>query len=134
MNKKLTAFCIFLAALTAGCGVNGRWESVSLKPEIARDKFRLTGSPSEGLGFRKTIITFYEDSTYYAETFYGPNLQTSTGQWERDNKILTIVDEMGKPHTYDLNLDDWDNSMRLTRRIEGTEVILELRRLPLEKE
>ena len=132
-SLKVAALCIFLMIMPAGCGLPGRWESVSFKPEVARDKFRLFGPAAEGLGFRKTILTLHKDKSYSAETYYGTYVQLSDGNWEREKRKLNLIDKMGKPYSFDYKIYDWGNSLRLTRQLQGTDMILEMQRIPYKK-
>ncbi|MDD5459116.1 MAG: hypothetical protein PHF37_06970 [Phycisphaerae bacterium] len=126
---------IFLTLpLTSGCGIEGRWESKSFKPEIARDKFRLMGPTIDSLGFRKTTIVFAPNGRFNAQAVYGNRTENSNGEWELSKGKLTLIDEAGHPYTYDIKLKDFNTAINLTRRIEGTDVILTLRKVPFEND
>jgi hypothetical protein len=120
--------CCILLVLFSGCGLPGRWETESFKPELAREDFVFLGTDAGGLGFKRTNITFYEDGRYDAEIYYGTELYRSSGDWERYNSKLTFVDMSGKPYTYDIELKDFDNKLRLITPIKGTDVILTMKR------
>jgi len=127
-------FACSILAFLSGCGIEGKWESRSFKPEIARDKFRLMGPAIDSLGFRKTAITFMPDGRFDAETVYGNRVENTSGEWGLYKTKLTLIDEDGRPYTYDMKLKDWNTTLKLTRLIEGTDVILTLKKVPYEKE
>jgi len=125
MTMRIAGCCVLLAFFS-GCGLPGRWETETFKPELARESFAFLGTDPQGLGFKRTNITFYEDGRYDAEIYYGTELHRSSGDWERYDSKLTFVDADGKPYTYDIELKD--NKLRLVTPIKGTDVILTMRR------
>jgi hypothetical protein len=133
-SLKVAAINICLLIILSGCSLPGRWESVSFKPDVAKNKFRLLGPAGEGLEFRKTILTLNKDKSYSAETYYGTYVELSDGKWERQDGKLTLIDKLGNPYKYNYKIYDGGNSLRLTRQLEGTDMILELHRTPYKKE
>jgi hypothetical protein len=127
MIRKTVGLCV-LATVFSGCGLPGRWETESFKPELARESFVFLGADPQGLGFRRTNITFYHDGRYDAEIYYGMELHRSSGDWERYDGKLTFVDMNGKPYTYDVQTRSFSNEMRLITGIKGTDAILTMRR------
>lgn len=132
MTRVKTVLCVCLLAMLTGCGIDGRWETVSFEPDVARDDFRLADKPNGEDGFTKAIITLYEDGTYVADVYYGTTVDQSKGQWQHRKDKLTLTNEDGESFTYEIDVSGWGSKLEMVRQIKGTEVTLELRRLPLE--
>lgn len=108
--------------------MTGKWKSYALDPEIARDEYRPLGALARR-EFTAAEFTLREDHSYHAEVSYGPDVNKSHGTWERRGEKLTFVDADGAAFTFDYPLEDSDATLKLTRRMEGTAVVLTLRRI-----
>ena len=116
------------ALMCSGCGLTGQWASTSLEPEIARDEFRLFDSMRDGREFTKATVDLHDDGTYSAEVYYGEKIEQSTGTWESAGRKLTFVDSRGRSQTYEYTLSGDHKKLTIVREIEGTDVVLELKR------
>lgn len=117
-----------LATLATGCGMTGKWSSVQLEPEIARNEFRMFAADGISHDFTKANLVLAEEGTYSGEAFYGDHVHRSSGTWEKKGDVLTLVDSGGAASSFDADLDAGGNKLKLTRRIEGTDVVLTLER------
>jgi hypothetical protein len=133
MNRQLWTHGVALGLLilvAGGCGIPGTWRSVSLEPEVARNEFLLFRSAAiPEHEFTRATIMISDDATYSAEVYYGQHLHRSTGTWEKtDDETLTFVDSKGAAFTYETELSRDHKELTLTKRVEGSNVKLVLRR------
>ena len=133
MQMKRFRFCLGLVSLclfVAGCAtVVGKWESESLYPEMARDQFQLFKSDGDSGDFIRAKVTFKQDKTYLAEVYYTTGNELYRGNWEYDEgRRLTMNDEKYGTHSYSAKLSGDGKSLKLTRRIKGSNVVLTLAR------
>ncbi len=121
----LVSYCLFVA----GCAtVVGKWESESLYPEMARDQFQVFKSDGDRGDFIRAKVTFKQDKTYLAEVYYTAGNDLCRGTWEYDAGRLTMSDEEHGRYSYTASLSGDGKSLKLTRRIKGSNVVLTLAR------
>jgi hypothetical protein len=128
MKRRIFACSIALVLSTViGC-MTGTWTYDSMEPEMARDDYRMFGPTFPGQEFTNVTLRLHDDGTYHGTAYYGEDVQNSTGTWKYRDGKLTLVDRSGGAYTWDADLKKSGQELELERTMEGTDVILTLKR------
>lgn len=119
--------CVAALVSASGCAtLTGRWSGDDLKPEMARDQFKLL-RPSEQSGRLVSVeLRLQQDGSYTAELNYDGRIEQSLGTWKvDDNRYLTFVDKDGRSYGYSIRRPN-DNTLEMLKGIKGTDATLTL--------
>lgn len=119
--------CVAALLPASGCAtLAGRWSGDDLKPEMARDQFKLL-RPSEQSGRLVSVeLRLQQDGSYTAELNYDGRIEQSLGTWKvDDNRYLTFVDKDGRSYGYSIRRPN-DNTLEMLKGIKGTDATLTL--------
>jgi hypothetical protein len=89
----------------SGCSIAGRWEAVSVKPDMAMDKFPLQ------------MVTFDNEGMYSSTCTMEGSTETSTGQYTWNGMKLEITPKDGTTRTYN-GYQRLDGKLVLSRKGE----------------
>lgn len=123
--------CLSALVSLSGCAsIVGRWSGSELKPEMARDQFKLL-RPTEHPGRLVSVdLRLQQDGSYTAELNYDGNVEQSLGTWKCNlNNYLTFVDTGGKSYGYTVRRPD-DQTIQMVKGIKGTDATLTLKKQP----
>lgn len=120
-----------LLAGTSGCAtLAGHWTGDSLKPEMARDQFKLLRPDAQPGKFVSADIRLQQDGTYMADVNYDGRLEHNMGTWKYDSKgFLNLVDKQGNSYGYGVRKVD-DQTIQVVKSIKGSDVSLTLKKQP----
>jgi hypothetical protein len=116
---------------SSGCAtLAGRWTGDSLKPEMARDQFKLL-VPAEKAGkFVSVDLRLQSDGTCTADVNYDGKSEPFVGTWKDDGKgFVNFVDKKGNTYGYAVRRVD-DQTIEIVRSVKGTDVTLTLKKQP----
>jgi hypothetical protein len=135
-NLKRSGMFSGLLALTvlagsSGCAtLAGRWTGDSLKPEMARDQFKLLRPAEQSGKFVSADLRLQPDGSYTAEVNYDGKVERFMGSWKYDDKgFVTFVDKQGNSYGYAVRKVD-DQTIQLIKSVKGTDVTLTLKKQP----
>lgn len=116
---------------SSGCAsLAGRWTGDSLKPEMARDQFKLLRPAEQPGKFVSADLRLQQDGTYTAEVNYDGKIERFMGTWKYDDKgFLNFVDKQGNSYGYAVRKVD-DETIQLIKGVKGTDVTLTLKKQP----
>ena len=123
--------CLGAVVGLSGCAsLAGRWSGNELRPEMARDQFKLL-RPAERPGkLVSADIRLQQDGSYTAELNYDGMVEQSLGTWKTDDKgYLTFVDKQGSSYGYAIRRVD-DQTIQMVKGIKGTDATLTLKKQP----
>lgn len=89
-----------LLSLTAGCSMVGKWSLTNVEPSAARRDFQYE------------VLTLEKDGSFYAEA-KEPTTRTTSGTYSHKDKMLTLAEHNGDKHTYEAELLESGNKLRL---------------------
>ncbi len=123
--------CLGAVVGLSGCAsFAGRWSGNELKPEMARDQFKLLRPAEQSGKLVSADIRLQHDGSYTAELNYDGNIEQSLGTWKYDGKgYLSFVDKQGRGYGYAIRRLD-DQTIRMVRSIKGTDATLTLKKQP----
>ncbi|MFN0134922.1 MAG: hypothetical protein ACKVS9_02265 [Phycisphaerae bacterium] len=119
--------CVGALLAASGCAtLAGRWSGDDLKPEMARDQFKLL-RPTEQSGRLVSVeLRLQDDGSYTAELNYDGRIEQSLGTWKvDDNGYLSFVDKDGKSYGYAIRRPNGD-TLEMLKGIKGTDATLTL--------
>ena len=116
---------------SSGCvNLTGRWTGDSLKPEMARDQFKLLRPAEQPGKFVSADLRLQQDGTYTAELNYDGKVERYMGTWKYDDKgFLNLNDTHGNSYGYAVRKVD-DQTLELIKAIKGSDVTLKLKKQP----
>ena len=137
VTKPLTAGLILVALLPGCADLSGKWTSVALDPEMARDQFLLLRPRGYRGDFLRAVINLRTDETYTAEVYYAGDLSFSSGGWSVLGDRLRLMDSEYGAHAYRIQVARDGGTLEIIQPIKGTDVRLIMRRekplIPLPK-
>ncbi|MBN1967698.1 MAG: hypothetical protein JW910_23785 [Anaerolineae bacterium] len=123
--------CLGAVVGLSGCvNLAGRWMGDELRPEMARDQYKLL-RPTEQPGRLVSVdLRLQQDGSYTAELNYDGDIVQSLGNWKyADRGYLSFVDKQGRSYGYDIRRPN-DQTMEMVKSIKGTDATLTLKRQP----
>ena len=116
---------------SSGCAsLAGRWTGDTLKPEMARDQFKLLRPAEQPGKFVSADLRLQNDGTYTADVNYDGKVAHFMGSWKYDDKgFLNLNDKQGNSYGYAVRKVD-DQTIQLIKGIKGTDVTLTLKKQP----
>lgn len=123
--------CLGAVISLSGCvSLAGRWAGGDLKPEMARDQFRLLRPTDQSGKLVSADVRLQDDGSYTAELTYDGKIEQSLGTWKLDAKgYLTFVDKQGRSFGYTVRRPN-DQTIELVKGIKGTDATLTLKKQP----
>ena len=123
--------CLGVLVSSAGCvSYAGRWSGSELRPEMARDQFKLLRPADQSGKLVSVDLRLQQDGSYTAELNYDGRVEQSLGTWKCDDKgYLTFVDKQGSSYGYAIRRVD-DQTIQMVKGIKGTDATLTLRKQP----
>jgi len=123
--------CLGVLVSSAGCvSYAGRWSGNELKPEMARDQFKLLRPTDQPGKLVSADLRLQQDGSYTAELNYDGNIEQSLGTWKYDDKgYLSFVDKQGRGYGYAIRRLD-DRTIQMVKSIKGTDATLTLKKQP----
>lgn len=119
-----------LAGSTGCVSLAGRWTGDTLKPEMAREQFKLLRPAEEPGKFVSADLRLQPDGSFTAEVNYDGKLEQHMGTWKYDDKgFLNLNDKKGNSYGYAAKKVD-DQTLQLIKAIKGTDVTLTLKKQP----
>jgi hypothetical protein len=125
-----------LLCLGAGVGLSGcvslagRWTGDELRPEMAREQFKLLRPTDQSGKLVSVDLRLQQDGSYTAELNYDGKVEQSLGTWKCDDKgYLTFVDKQGRGYGYAVRRPN-DQTIELVKGIKGTDATLTLKKQP----
>ena len=125
------SLCLGAVVSLCGCAsLAGRWSGNELRPEMARDQFKLL-RPAEQPGKLVSVdLRLQQDGSYTAELNYDGQVEQSLGTWKCDAKgYLSFVDKQGRGYGYAIRRVD-DQTIQMVKGIKGTDATLTLTKRP----
>jgi hypothetical protein len=115
----------------SGCvSLAGRWAGNELKPEMARDQFKLLRPTDQSGKLVSADLRLQRDGSYTAELNYDGKVEQSLGTWKYDDKsYLTFVDKQGRSYGYAVRRPN-DQTIEMVKGIKGTDATLTLKKQP----
>jgi hypothetical protein len=115
----------------SGCvSLAGRWTGNELKPEMARDQFKLLRPTDQSGKLVSADLRLQRDGSYTAELNYDGQVEQSLGTWKTDDKgYLTFVDKQGRSYGYAVRRPN-DQTIEMVKGIKGTDATLTLKKQP----
>lgn len=116
---------------SSGCAsLAGRWTGDALKPEMARDQFKLLVPADKPGKFVSVDLRLQKDGTCTADVNYDGKIEPFAGTWKDDGKgFLNFTDKKGNAYGYGVRKVD-DNTIEIVKSIKGTDVTLTLKKQP----
>ena len=123
--------CLGVLVSSAGCvSYAGRWSGNELRPEMARDQFKLLRPTDQSGRLVSADLRLQQDGSYTAELNYDGNIEQSLGTWKYDDKgYLSFVDKQGRGYGYAIRRLD-DQTIQMVKSIKGTDATLTLKKQP----
>ena len=123
--------CLGAVVGLSGCAsLAGRWSGNELRPEMARDQFKLLRPTEQSGKLVSADLRLQQDGSYTAELNYDGNIEQSLGTWKYDDKgYLSFVDKQGRGYGYALRRLD-DQTIQMVKSIKGTDATLTLTKQP----
>ena len=123
--------CLGAVVGLSGCvTLAGRWTGSELRPEMARDQFKLLRPAEQSGKLVSADIRLQQDGSYTAELNYDGMVEQSLGTWKTDDKgYLTFVDKQGRGYGYAIRRVD-DQTIQMVKGIKGTDATLTLTKRP----
>lgn len=123
--------CLGVVVAPFGCvSLAGRWSGNELRPEMARDQFKLLRPTDQSGKLVSADIRLQQDGSYTAELNYDGRVEQSLGTWKYNALgYLTFVDKRGRSFGYDIRRPD-DQTIEMVKGIKGTDATLTLRKQP----
>ena len=123
--------CLAAAVSLCGCaGLAGRWGGDELRPEMARDQFKLLRPADQAGRLVSADLRLQHDGSYTAELNYDGRVEQSLGTWKLDaDSYLTFVDKQGRSYGYAIRRVD-DQTIQMVKGIKGTDATLTLTKWP----
>ena len=122
-----------LGAVVGLCGcasLAGRWSGSELRPEMARDQFKLLRPTEQSGKLVSADLRLQQDGSYTAELNYDGQVEQSLGTWKYDDKgYLSFVDKQGRSYGYGIRRPN-DETIQMVKSIKGTDAILTLKKQP----
>ena len=130
--RVLGGFLCFGAAVSLGgcASLAGRWSGDELRPEMARDQFKLLRPADQAGRLVSADVRLQHDGSYTAELNYDGRVEQSLGTWKCDAEgYLTFVDKQGRSYGYAVRRPD-DRTIQMVKGIKGTDATLTLTKRP----
>ena len=123
--------CLGAVVGLSGCvSLAGRWAGNELKPEMARDQFKLLRPTDQSGKLVSADLRLQRDGSYTAELNYDGKVEQSLGTWKYDEKsYLTFVDKQGRSYGYAVRRPN-DQTIEMVKGIKGTDATLTLKKQP----
>ena len=123
--------CLGAMVAPSGCAsLAGRWSGNELRPEMARDQFKLLRPTDQSGKLVSADIRLQQDGSYTAELNYDGRVEQSLGTWKYNALgYLTFVDKHGRSFGYDIRRPD-DQTIEMVKGIKGTDATLTLKKQP----
>ena len=123
--------CLGAVVGLSGCvSLTGRWSGSELRPEMARDQFKLLRPTDQSGKLVSVDLRLQQDGSYTAELNYDGNIEQSLGTWKYDDKgYLSFVDKQGRSYGYAVRRPN-DQTIELVKGIKGTDATLTLKKQP----
>jgi len=123
--------CLGAVVGLSGCAtLAGRWAGSELRPEMARDQFKLLRPADQPGKLVSVDFRLQQDGSYTAELNYDGKVEQSLGTWKYDDKgYLTFVDKHGSSYGYAVRRPN-DQTIELVKGIKGTDATLTLKKQP----
>ena len=123
--------CLGAVVGLSGCAtLAGRWTGNELRPEMARDQFKLLRPTDQSGKLVSADLRLQQDGSYTAELNYDGKVEQSLGTWKCDEKgYLTFVDKQGRSYGYAVRRPN-DQTIELVKGIKGTDATLTLTKRP----
>ena len=123
--------CLGAVVGSSGCvNLTGRWMGDELKPEMARDQYKLLRPTEQSGRLVSADIRLQKDGSYTAELNYDGTIVESLGNWKyADKGYLSFVDKQGRSYGYDIRRPD-DETIQMVKSIKGTDATLTLKKPP----
>ena len=123
--------CLGAVVGLSGCvSLAGRWTGSELRPEMARDQFKLLRPTEQAGKLVSADLRLQPDGSYTAELNYDGRVEQSLGTWKCDAKgFLTFVDKQGRSYGYAVRRPS-DQTIELVKGIKGTDATLTLKKQP----
>lgn len=127
----LTSLIFLLIIIAQGCGLPGRWETESIKPQTAKNALLFLSDEFFANQFDSATLTISPDNRYRAEILFGDRELRRSGKWKEEGKIIYFEDDKGYRREFDYELKHWDNTLVIIERIYGIPVSLSFKRTGL---
>ncbi len=123
--------CMGVVVSASGCAnLAGRWTGSELRPEMAREQFKLLRPTDQTGKLVSADLRLQQDGSYTAELNYDGKVEQSLGSWKVDAMgYLTFVDKHGSSYGYAVRRPD-DKTIELVKGIKGTDATLTLKKQP----
>ncbi len=123
--------CLGAVVGLSGCAsLAGHWSGNELRPEMARDQFKLLRPTDQSGKLVSADLRLQQDGSYTAELNYDGKVEQSLGTWKyNDRGYLTFVDKQGRSYGYDVRRPD-DQTIEMVKGIKGTDATLTLKKQP----
>jgi len=123
--------CLGAVVGLSGCAtLAGRWTGNELRPEMARDQFKLLRPTDQSGKLVSADLRLQRDGSYTAELNYDGKVEQSLGTWKCDAKgYLPFVDKRGRSYGYAVRRPN-DQTIELVKGIKGTDATLTLKKQP----
>ena len=123
--------CLGAVVGLSGCvSLAGHWTGSELRPEMARDQFKLLRPTDQSGKLVSADLRLQPDGSYTAELNYDGKVEPSLGSWKYDAKnYLTFVDKHGSSYGYAVRRPN-DDTIELVKGIKGTDATLTLKKKP----
>lgn len=103
--------------LVTGCADHtGKWVLDTIDPPDARGQYQFAN------------ITLNKDGTYWAEREVGGKMEKNTGTYTFENGTLAFKNAAGKTITYDAQMMDMNNKMKVMAETHGKKVTAVMKR------
>lgn len=123
--------CLCAVLVLSGCvSLAGRWTGGDLRPEMARDQFKLLRPAEQSGKLVSADLRLQQDGSYTADLNYDGKVEQSLGTWKCDEKgYLTFVDKQGRSYGYAVRRPN-DQTIEMVKGIKGTDATLTLKKQP----
>lgn len=123
--------CLGAVVSLCGCAtLAGHWSGSELRPEMARDQFKLLRPAEQPGRLVSADLRLQKDGSYTAELNYDGNVVQSLGNWTyADKGYLSFVDKQGRSYGYDVRRPN-DETIQMVKSIKGTDATLTLTKQP----
>jgi hypothetical protein len=123
--------CLGAVVSLCGCAsLAGQWRGDELRPEMARDQFKLLRPADQAGRLVSADLRLQQDGSYTAELNYDGRVEQSLGTWKLDaDGYLTFVDKQGRSYGYAIRRVD-DQTIQMVKGIKGTDATLTLTKRP----
>ncbi len=127
----LTSLLFLVLVIAQGCGLPGRWETESIKPQAAQDTFLFLSDEFFTDQFDSATLTISPDNRYRTEIVFGKSELRRSGKWKEENKMIYFEDDRGYRREFNYELKHWDNTLVIIENMYGIPISLSFKRIGL---